>query len=1625
MERVRGIVILCVGLCASVVMAEIEPMWMDYLGGTDYDYGSGIAVDSAGRSYVTGETRNTSNFVGAINSNHGGRDAFVSCVDPDGKILWTAYVGGAGNDSGTKIVVDASGVIYLCGFTASLDLENATNAYRGGSTDAFVAAINGDGTLRWSCYLGGEKTDRANGIAVDPLSGDLIVAGYTESWQFSAAVNNYNGGAFDGFVARVSKDGLLKEARYFGGAYSDSCEAVAVNSAGTIFLAGTTYLSDLPGALNTRMGGDDAFLASMTADGQLRWSRYFGGTGGDRAYDLAIDPAGRILITGYTESKDIPGAINTSGGLSDAFVASCNDDGTQNFILYVGGSQNDRAYGIAVDRFSNIVITGSTNSTDLPVPGNGAMAGQNAFLAVLNDEGTLVMTGYLGGSLDDIGLDAAMNANGDILITGSTTSYLFAGGLNAFYGGSRDSFLVKLPAIDLAYADLLVNIAVDSVTAEQGKTASVPIRIDNAGRADATAYGPGYFTTTLKLADAQDADWATAKIVGTFKLASLATGDSLATTIEFATPTKVGRYYLRAQTDTEDTVPEQHEQNNDSRVVALDVTEPPKKPDLTIRKGTTSYTADPGQTLTVTVAVENRGQADAVSAGGGQFLTKLLMSDDPNDWSAATEPVEPYPLAMLGIGAIHDIDFQITAPNLPGQYYLRAQTDSSFLIEESNETNNTGATITLTVRTPKALPDLTIPGDGAIPLLYAPGEQVQFLFDSQNLADANAVSPDAAGILTTLYLANHPGVNWDQVTNVVGQTRIGALKGGQIRYRDAIAFTVPTQPGQYRLRAKIDSVNRVAESNESNNWGPMITLQVDAAHLFADLLAVFPDTDDITVRPGQVFEVPLEIQNRGSASAIPQGVNYFDTALALSTDPAADWDALPSVGTYRLYFLDPLERRTVSVALTAPEMEGTYWLRARTDVNGAVVEGNEDNWSSAVRLIVNGQQVVNHPPLLDPIGDRTVAENSELRLTLHATDPDGDRLTYSASPLPRRASLTGNVFSWAPDYDQAGSYTITFTAKDAEFEDSETITILVTNTNRAPVLGPIGPRTLDENQPLEFTVTATDPDGDTVSLSVQNLPAGASFADRMFRWTPGYDQAGNYAVSITASDGQAANSQAVEIVTITVRNVNRAPSAEAGIDQTVTDSDSNGTERVSLNGSGSDPDGDVLSYSWMDNLGDMIPAGATPSAALRVGVHTITLTVRDGGGLTSSDTVTVRVNEGPKLPQAPVLAPIGNKTIAENQTLSFTVQATDIDGDAISYSADPLPIGAVMAGRTFTWTPGFDQSGPHVVTFRARDATLEDSETITITVTNANRRPTAEAGVDQTMTDSDSNGSEPISLNGLASSDPDGDALSYSWIDNFGDTIPAGATPSAALRVGIHTITLTVHDSGGLASSDTLTVTVHEGPKLPQAPVLAPIGNKTVAENQTLSFTVQATDADGDAIVYSAQGLPPSAKFDPQTGQFVWQPWYEDAGMVPISFVAEAGGQQDTETIAVTVEDTPLSSWYNHWLQRQGMILGDQAGRQFFGDVSDLAVSEGQRILLTLGPADRLVRFSVQSLPRGASVIGNTFIWSTEYDQAGTYTLTFSADCGKIHQSRTVRVTVINVPLSDPGRRWLDRLDKP
>ncbi len=179
--------------------------------------------------------------------------------------------------------------------------------------------------------------------------------------------------------------------------------------------------------------------------------------------------------------------------------------------------------------------------------------------------------------------------------------------------------------------------------------------------------------------------------------------------------------------------------------------------------------------------------------------------------------------------------------------------------------------------------------------------------------------------------------------------------------------------------------------------------------------------------------------------------------------------------------------------------------------------------------------------MLNSIGTKTVNENEALDFTITASDPDGNALTYTVGNLPTGASFNPDQhsFNWTPGYGASGNYNVTFTVTDdgaPTQSDSEQVTITVGDVNRPPVLNSIGAKTVNENEALDFTITASDPDGDTLTYTVGNLPTGASFnaAQHSFSWTPDYGTSGSYTVTFTVTDnGSPAQSDSEEI-TITV-----------------------------------------------------------------------------------------------------------------------------------------------------------------------------------------------------------------------------------------------------------------------------------------------------------------------------------------------------------------------------------------------------------------------------------------------------------------------------------------------------------
>ncbi len=374
-------------------------------------------------------------------------------------------------------------------------------------------------------------------------------------------------------------------------------------------------------------------------------------------------------------------------------------------------------------------------------------------------------------------------------------------------------------------------------------------------------------------------------------------------------------------------------------------------------------------------------------------------------------------------------------------------------------------------------------------------------------------------------------------------------------------------------------------------------------------------------------------------------------------------------------------------------------------------------------------------PVFDPIGNRQTDENTALTFTISASDPDNGPLTYSAGNLPTGAVFNSQsqTFSWTPGYGAAGNYPVTFTVCDDCPEgplcDSEQVTITVGDVCRPPVLNPIGNRQVDENQSLTFSLNATDPDGGTLTYSAGNLPSGATFNSqtRTFNWTPGYGAAGTYndvtfTVCDDCSDGPQCDS---EQVTITVGDVCRPPVLNSIGNRQV---DEDQTLTITLNAT--DPDNGTLTYSAAN-----LPEGATFNSQTRTfswtpgytasGSYDVTFTVCDDcsdGPQCDSEQVNIAVGE---VCRSPVLSPIGGRQVDEGQSLTFTLNASDPDGGALTYSAANLPEGATFTSqtRTFSWTPGYGTAGSYEVEFKVCDdcvaAAQCDSEKVPITVVGA------------------------------------------------------------------------------------------------------------------------------------------------------------------------------------------------------------------------------------------------------------------------------------------------------------------
>jgi hypothetical protein len=341
-----------------------------------------------------------------------------------------------------------------------------------------VARLDKDLRLIQATYLGGNYDDEASALAIHPQTGEIYVAGKTNSEASSitsGVVQTSNKGGYDAFVAKLSAD--LKtpyQFTYLGGSSDDYANALAISSSPTgeveIYVAGYTYSNDFPntsgGAQVSNRGSSDAFVVKLDKDLSLIQATYLGGNGEDEANALAIhSQTGEIYVVGDTNSKNFPktcgGAQKSNKGSTDAFVARLNKELTKILqATYLGGSNDDHATALAISSSTGeVYVAGYTSSGDFPNISGGAQENYgggftDAFVARLNKDLTQIFQAtYLGGSDNDYATALTISSStGDVYVAGSTSSVDFpktCDGAQESNNGSSDAFVARLTA-DLA-----------------------------------------------------------------------------------------------------------------------------------------------------------------------------------------------------------------------------------------------------------------------------------------------------------------------------------------------------------------------------------------------------------------------------------------------------------------------------------------------------------------------------------------------------------------------------------------------------------------------------------------------------------------------------------------------------------------------------------------------------------------------------------------------------------------------------------------------------------------------------------------------------------------------------------------------------------------------------------------------------------------------------------------------------------------------------------------------------------------------------------------------------------------------------------------------------------------------
>ena len=393
-----------------------EVAWMKTYGGSGDDTAREVIVTADGGYAILGFSNSMDGDL--IGKTTPVNDYWLLRLDADGELLWSKTYGGSGDDQGQSVIQTADGGFAITGYAMSSDGDASNNE---GFHDNWIVRLDSKGNILWERSFGFSGHDHSYDV-LQTADGGFFFVGFLDitaarSDGFedkSGTLTRHGVGEFWG--TKISAQGNLQWRRYFGGTNNDRAHAVVPAWDGGYVMAGFSESDDFD--ISDTRGSYDFWVVKVSEEGEKLWERSYGGSGIDIAYDISLTPDGAYIITGHTISSDKE--VTNSLGESDIWVIKIDQQGQLLWEHTYGGSGFDLGQSVYPAKRGGYIVSGNTKST------NGHVSeyfGENdMWIFRTNDAGELLWQHSFGGSGLDFAYDAVEHADKSVLLVGESMS---------------------------------------------------------------------------------------------------------------------------------------------------------------------------------------------------------------------------------------------------------------------------------------------------------------------------------------------------------------------------------------------------------------------------------------------------------------------------------------------------------------------------------------------------------------------------------------------------------------------------------------------------------------------------------------------------------------------------------------------------------------------------------------------------------------------------------------------------------------------------------------------------------------------------------------------------------------------------------------------------------------------------------------------------------------------------------------------------------------------------------------------------------------------------------------------------------------------------------------------------